>query len=136
VDASELLDVDMDQFAGALSLIAVRRLHSEPAELAHPDPREDPRDRRERPIEQLGDLRPRKPQPAQRRDHLDRLLAGAVGDHRRRRRAIQQPDRSLGPVATDPLRAGLIAHFGRLGGLRDRPALLEHPQDHPLALSQ
>jgi hypothetical protein len=126
----------MDQFTGALSLITVRRLDPEPTELAHPDPREDSRNGRERPVKQLGDLGTREPETPQRRDHLNRLLAGAVRDHRRRRRAIQQPDRTLKPVATDPLRAGLIAHFGRLGGLRDRPAPLEHPANHPLALSQ
>jgi hypothetical protein len=95
----------VDQFAWPLALITVGGLEPESPELAHPDPREDPRDRRQRPIEQLGDLRASEPQPAQRGDHLDGLLGGAIGDHARRRRAIHQARQPLGSVASEPLRA-------------------------------
>src|SRR5215210_602706 len=36
-DASELLDVDVDQLPGPLALVTPRGLHSQPAEAAHPD---------------------------------------------------------------------------------------------------
>jgi hypothetical protein len=136
MDASELLDIDVDQFARDLALIALGGLQSEPAQLAHADPREDPRGRRDRPIEDLGDLRARKAQAAQRRDRLDRPLVAAIGDHAGSRRTINQPGQPLGPVARDPLRAGALAHLGRLRGLRDRPPLLDDTADHPLAPSE
>src|SRR5215207_8870255 len=41
-DPAELLDVNVDQLAWAGTLVASGRLHPEPAELAHPDPSEDP----------------------------------------------------------------------------------------------
>jgi hypothetical protein len=41
VDASELLDVDVDQLAWVLTLVAHSGLQAQPPELAHPDPRED-----------------------------------------------------------------------------------------------
>ena len=42
LDASELFDVDVDELARALALVALGRLESQPAKAAHPDPREDP----------------------------------------------------------------------------------------------
>jgi hypothetical protein len=77
LDAAELLDVDVHELAGTLALVAARRLEPEPAELAHPDPGQDPRHRRERHPQQLGDLRTGEAQPAQRRDRRDALLARA-----------------------------------------------------------
>src|SRR4051812_24880483 len=103
LDAAEFLDVDVDQLAGAFALIALRWLQAEPAELAHPDPGQDARDRRERPIEDLGDLGAGEPQAPQGRDHLDRVLVGAVGHTVRRRGTIEQPELTRGAVARDPL---------------------------------
>jgi hypothetical protein len=79
----------VDQLAGSGALVALGGLQSDPAELAHPDRREDPRDRRERHSQQLGDLGARQAQPPQRSDRLDPPLVGAVGDHVRRRGTIQ-----------------------------------------------
>jgi hypothetical protein len=56
MDAPELLDVDVDQLAGPRALVALRGLAPQPAELAHPDPGQDARHRRQRHAEQLGDL--------------------------------------------------------------------------------
>jgi hypothetical protein len=56
LDAPELLDVDVDQLAGPRALVALRGLAPQPAELAHPDPGQDARHRRQRHAEQLGDL--------------------------------------------------------------------------------
>src|SRR4051812_41644485 len=46
-DSPELLDVDVDQLAPPGALVALGGLHPHPAKLAHPDRREDPRDRRD-----------------------------------------------------------------------------------------
>jgi hypothetical protein len=42
VDPAELLHVDVDQLAGPLALVTLWRLEPDPAELAHPNPRQDP----------------------------------------------------------------------------------------------
>jgi hypothetical protein len=136
LDAPELLDVDVDQLAGPLALVALRGLAPQPAELAHPDPGQDARHRRQRSIEDLGDFRSGEPQPSQRRDRFDSPLVGAIGDHGRRRGTIQQTARALRPEPLDPLRARAVADSGGLGRLRQRPPELDHPRHHPLALSQ
>src|SRR5581483_4357279 len=120
-DPAELLNVDVDRLTRPFSLIAPRGLEAEPAELAHPDPSEDPGDRREGPAEELGDLRAGEANPAQRRDHHHRPLIGAVRDPPRRRRTIQQPPEPLSPPPRQPLPRGPLADSGRLGGLRQRP---------------
>jgi hypothetical protein len=54
----------VDQLARPVALIALDGLQAQPAERAHPDPRQDARNRRKWPIEHLGDLGPGEPQPA------------------------------------------------------------------------
>ncbi len=83
VDAAELLDVDVDQLPGSSSLVALGGLQAQPTQPTQPDPGQDPRHGRERHIEALGDLGAGQTQPAQRRDDLDSVLLGAVGDNRR-----------------------------------------------------
>jgi hypothetical protein len=102
LDAAQLLDVDMDQLPGPGALIALNGLQAESTELAQSDPRQDPRDRGERHPEALGDLGGGHPQPPQRSDRLDPALISAVGDDHRRRRAIQQTGRPVGPVTPQP----------------------------------
>jgi hypothetical protein len=108
----------------------------EAPQLAHADALENGRHGRQWAIQHLGDLGAGEPQPPQRGDDLDGLLVGAIGHPLGRRRAIDQTGHTLGAIARHPLRAGPAAHLGRLGGLRDRPALLDDPQHHPLALSE
>ena len=91
LDPSELLDVDVDQLTGTSSLVALRWLQTEPAELAHPDPGQDPGHGRQRHIQSRGDLHGGHPQPPQRRDDLNATLVGAVSDHGGRGGPIQQP---------------------------------------------
>ena len=121
LDPSELLDVDVQELAGTLALVALRGLQAEPAELAHPDPSQDPRHGRERHIERLSDLRAGHPQSPERRDHLDAPVIHSIGHQVRGRRAIQQTDWPLGPIADQPLARGAVTDSGRLGGLRQRP---------------
>src|SRR5438045_3920339 len=85
LDPPKFLDVDVDQLTRALALIAPSRLQTQPPELAHPDPRENPRDRRERHLEDLSDLRASESQPPERCDRLHPLLAGAMRDRDRGR---------------------------------------------------
>jgi hypothetical protein len=136
LDAPELLDVDVNELAWALALVALGGLQPEPAEPAHPDPGQNARDRRAGHVQDLGDLGAAETQPPQRRDRLDPPLVGAIGDQTRRRAAIHQPQITLDAIARDPLRARPRAHLSGRGGLCHRPALLEHPNNHPLPLSQ
>ena len=46
-DPPQLLDVDMNQLAGPGAFVALRGLQAQAAEPAHPDPLENPRDRRD-----------------------------------------------------------------------------------------
>src|SRR5262249_32960604 len=57
LDAAELLDVEMDELAGAGALVAERGFEPEPAEPAHAAAGQDPRNGRERHPERLRDLR-------------------------------------------------------------------------------
>jgi len=79
-DAAELLHVDVDQLARTRALVADGLLKPEPAQPAHPDPRQDPRHRRERHPERLGDLGGGETQPAQLRDRFDPVGRGTVRD--------------------------------------------------------
>jgi hypothetical protein len=67
---------------------------------------------------------------------LDALDGRAVRDPVRCRRAVPQPLLALDPVAIDPLRARALADFGRLGGLRQRPPVLDDAANHPPTLIQ
>ena len=79
-DAAELLDVDADQLAGPLALVAVGRLgRRHPGELAEPDAGQDRLHRGERHAEALGDLQAGHSQTAQRRDRRDPILRSGVG---------------------------------------------------------
>lgn len=131
-DPPELLDVDVQQLAWAISLVALRGLKTDPPELAHPNPCQDPRDRRDRHLQTLSDLRAGHPQPPQSRDHLDPPLIGAIGHHRRRRGAIQQPVHTFGAMAGQPLARAAVTDSGRLGSLRQRPPRILDTLDEEL----
>src|SRR5438105_3041360 len=83
--ATELFAVAMEQLAWPPAFVTDGRLKPEPAEPAHPDPGQDPRDRRERHPERLGDLSCGETDPAQLRDRLDPVGRGSIGDMPRRR---------------------------------------------------
>jgi hypothetical protein len=63
VNPTELLDANLDQLARTSSLVTLRWLETEPTESTHFDPVENPRDRRRRHVQALGDLRAGHPQP-------------------------------------------------------------------------
>src|SRR5215213_9987858 len=133
LDATELLDVNMDQLAGTFALVALSGLQAKPAELAHPDPRQDARHRRKRHVEHLGDFGARHPQSSERGDRLDASLVGAIGQVRWRRRAIEQAELALPPVTGQPFARGAVTDSGRHGGLRQRPPRQLDPLDQQLA---
>src|SRR4051812_40286314 len=84
--------IDVDQLAGNGPLVAFGRLQAEASQAAQPDSSEDSRDRRQGPVEDLGDLRAGEPQPSQRGDRLDGAFIGAIGHHDRRRGPIHSPE--------------------------------------------
>ena len=95
-DPAELLDIDVDELASTLFLVTVRQLEwLQPPVLAQPDPGQDPRDRRGRHSQRLGDLGTGHPQAAQRRDQSDTRLACSQWHRRWRRATIQQTQLNL-----------------------------------------
>jgi hypothetical protein len=126
-DPAELLDVDVDELAGPLALVAARRLEAELAEATHPDPLEDAPHRRLWHRQALGDLRPGHPHTAQRGDHLDPFLRGAVRDPAERAGAVKQTRLALLPEAASPLARRALAHLGGRGRRSERPVLLHNP---------
>src|SRR4051794_7731203 len=136
LDPPELLDVDMDELAWALALVALGGLEAEAAQLAHPDPRQDPGNGRRRHLQDLGDLGAGHPQPPERCDHLDPALVGAIVDLPGRRAAVEQARRTFGDEPPDPLAGRALADFGGRGRLRQRPVLVDDPRNQQLALLQ
>src|SRR3954447_19542918 len=120
-DPAEFLDVDVDQLARPLAFIALGLLEPETSELAHPDPGQDPRHRRQRHPERVGDLRASEPQPPERGDRLDPPLAGAVRDEPRRRGPIEETGIALDQEPTHPLASAPDADLGGRGRLGHRP---------------
>jgi hypothetical protein len=133
IDPPEFLDVDVDQLARSLTLIALRGLQAETAEFAHPDPRENPRDCRERHLEHLGDLGAGQPHTPQRRDRFDTPLVRAIGNQGRRGRAVQQAGVPLGAVAGNPLARSAVGDSRCLGSLHHRPPRHLHAINQQLA---
>ena len=136
LDPPELLDVDVNQLTGALFLVAPGGLEAQSAEPAHPEPRKDRGDGRQRHRKQLRELGGREAQPAQRSDRGDAVIGGSMGNAFRRRGAVEQPQLAFGPVAGDPLGGGSLAHLGGLGRLAERPSLLNNSSREPAALVQ
>jgi DNA-binding CsgD family transcriptional regulator len=110
LDSPEPLDVDMDQLTGSVALVADRRLEAETSELAHPDPRQDPRHGQERHIEHLGDLGPVNRTRRKAAIAATRRSPNPVWTPVRRRGPITQPELPLGTAAPHPLTqvAGVI----------------------------
>ena len=121
LDASELLDVDVDQLARPLALVADGGLQAQRPSLPIPSRVRIPDTVESGHLEQLGDLRAGEPQPAQRGDRLDPALVGAIGDDLGRRGPIQQPGLALGPVASDPLEQVRAGSSAAAAALSDQP---------------
>ena len=104
LDPDELLHVDMDRARPAAASRSGSRARAGSSRESFPSPiRVSTAETVESGIrEHLRDLRGRHPQPAQRRDRLDPLLPGAMGDRQRLRRAIQQAPRRLLPGSGQP----------------------------------
>jgi hypothetical protein len=123
-DAAELLDVDVDQLARPLALVAVGRLERfQPAELAEPDARQDPLHRRERHAQAFRDLLAGHPHTAQRRDRRNAILRSGVGLPPGRGGSVEQPGLALLAKAAHPLQCGPLAHLGgSAASLSDQPS--------------
>ncbi len=131
LDPAELLDVDVDQLARTLLLIAADLLDRlQATELAEADPLQHRRDRRGRHLEELGDLRTGQADSPQRLDRLNAIWGRAVVDVLGRRGAVKQAGLAFGELAADPLAAAPLAHSGGLSRLHERATLLDHSSDH------
>jgi hypothetical protein len=134
-DPAELLDIDVQQLARPLALVAIGRLGGlEPGELAEPDPGQDALHRGERHPERRGDLGASQAHPPQGRDRLDPILRRRACLASRGRGTIGQSGLALLAVATHPLARRDLAHLGGLGRLAERPTPIDYPPGQPKAL--
>jgi hypothetical protein len=123
LDAPELLDVEMDQLARVLALVADHRgLGFERREAAEPAPAQDRADGRDRHPELAGDGRPGQPLAPQLLDRRHRPGREPGRAAMRPRGAVAQAGRALGGMAVAPLahRLGINPQGGR--HRRHRPA--------------
>ena len=133
-DAAEALDVDVHELAGMAALVAVGWLGwLQTRALAQTQALEPQRDAGERQREDLRDLRSRHAQTAKCLDHTHALGGQSHRAAPWPRGAVVQRVITVA-IAAQPLGCRALAAAGRLGGTRDRPALLEHaPTDEPAA---
>src|SRR5436190_3954487 len=131
VDPTQLLDVDVEELAGACALVAPRLLEAESPQPTQPRPGQDPGDRRQRHRERFRDLSGREAQLPQRDDRRDPLLGGAVGDSPWRRGTITQSSFPFEPVATDPLARAADADAHGSCSRCHRPSLINNQRAEP-----
>jgi hypothetical protein len=116
LDAAELLDIDMDQLAGPLALVAHRRwFRFERRQPAQPDPAQELAHRRDRHAELPRDRRAAQPLSPQPLDLDNPLGRGAVPAALWRRTVISQGRRTATEIAGQPM-------VGAAGGQSDSPA--------------
>jgi hypothetical protein len=117
----------VDELARAAALVADSRLKPDSAEPAHALSPQHRRDRRERHLQHLCDLRPGHPQTSQGDDDVDTILRRPIRNQPWRRRAISEPAVTLSPESADPFARTAKTDAGSLRRRRDRPTLFEHP---------
>jgi hypothetical protein len=136
-DPAELLDVDVDELAGAAALVAVGRLRRlQPREPPQPRSPEERADRRERHLQRLRDLGRGQTQSSQHEHEASPSLRRPVRDPLWRRGTIREPGLALGPPACEPLGGGARTHAGCRGRLGVRPALRFDPLDEQPAAAR
>src|SRR6266478_5437487 len=128
VEASELLDVDVDHLAGVLALIAADRLDRvKRLQLVQPKPFENPADGGRRDAGRLGDLLAGPTLAAQGFDLLSGHLRGWPVEAMRPRGAIDQASLALGREAFGTLADGLGRHSHGGGYGHGRLPCNQHP---------
>jgi hypothetical protein len=137
IDPAELLDIDMDQLAGMLALVAAGRLgRLERAQLAEAETSQDARDGGLGDMRLPCDLPTRSALAAERLDTSDDLGQCRPTQAMRPGRAIAQTGNTFRPEPIDP-----FAHCARAGaygctdGLRRLP-VLDNPPHHRLSTCQ
>ena len=112
VEAAELLDIDVDEFAGVLAFVAPHRLgRFERLEAVEPEAPQDTADGRGGDPDLGRDLRAAPTLPAERGDLLDHWRRGRPAQSVRSRRAVLQAFAPLGPEARDPFAHGASFAF-------------------------
>jgi hypothetical protein len=125
----------VDELAGTRALVPKRLLEAEPPEAPHPDPGQDPRDRRERHPQNLGDLGRREAKPPQLLDRLDPIGRRPIRHPTRRCGAITEAELALAAVTTHPCTRTAHANADGLGRRPQRPPLLDHsPRKKPATM--
>jgi hypothetical protein len=108
VEAAELLDVEVDQLAGVVALVAPDRLgRCQRSEPAQPEALQDPADGRRRDTDLFGDLAPGPALATQRGDLLEGGVGRRLAQPMRPRGAIDQACRALVLEACAPFVHGL-----------------------------
>src|SRR5579859_2042177 len=131
VDATELLDVDMDEFAWFLALIAEDGgLGVECTETAKPSAAQDEADGGDWTVQPLGNGGRRQALAAQCHDLTDLLVVKFVRTAMGPRRAINQSHGSFRGMTIAPLAHGLWCHTLRLRHRSNAPAAGEAPHHH------
>src|SRR5690606_18190384 len=130
VEAAELLDVEVDQLARLLALVAADRLgRLQVAQSAEAGPAQHAADRRGRDAGRGGDLPADPALPAQLDDLLAGRLSGRLAQPMRPRGPVIEAGRTLGLVALDPFPDRLSSDTeGSCHGAARLP-LLQHAPD-------
>ena len=137
LDAAEFLDIDMDQFAWPLALVAHhRRLGFERRQLADPETPQHLAHRRHRHGELFGDRRAAQALPPQTPDRGNPRSRSAIPAALWRRAAVSQRRRSTAVVARQPVVGAASRQAAGLRRLRHRPALLREAFHHQEAALQ
>jgi len=103
LDPAELLDVDVYELARPRALVTHRLLEPEPAKPAKSEPGQDPRHRRERHPQRLGDLSGGKAQSTKLDDRFDPIGGRSISDPSGSRRAIAKAPLTFAAIPADPL---------------------------------
>src|ERR1700733_7898671 len=124
VELAELFDVDVDELAGMLALVAAHGLgRLQHLELVQAQPLEDAAHRRRRDADLGGDRLAGQPLAPQRRDTLHHRLRRRPAQPVRPRAAVGQPRQTIALMTFDPFARRPRANaYGARNGLRRLPA--------------
>ena len=132
IEACELLDVEMDELARSLMLVAVDRLERiQAGATTQTRPFQDQRHRRECHPQHLGDLSRRHPQPPQPQYRLDTVGRRPARLPQRSRGAVEQTSLPLSPPTRAPLRRRPLADASRHSCLTQCPSALDPLDQQP-----
>jgi hypothetical protein len=126
LETPELFDVDVDQLAGVLPLIALHRLGGlKVAHSAQSDAPEDTADGRRRDACELGDMLSGEALATQRNDFIAHRLRRWLAEPMRARRNVHQPLSPRPPKSFDPFPGSFRANVESVRDFADRVAAFD-----------